>query len=119
MDNPANRANPQPYLQVIVERTFLAPRERVFRAWSDPILMEKWFAPAPLKPVGIEAHVVVGGRYRIGMRQPDGTIHYAVGKYLEIVPPERLVFTRAWQTQPPGADSLVTVEFLNKVIRRV
>ena len=114
MDNPANRADPPSNLQVIVERTFLAPRERVFRAWIDPSLMEKWFAPAPLKPVGIEADVIVGGRYRIGMRQPDGTIQYAVGKYLEILPPERLVFTWAWQTDPSSVDSLVTVEFFEQ-----
>lgn len=114
MDNPANRADPPSNLQVIVERTFLAPRERLFRAWIEPSLMAKWFAPVPLKPVGIEADVVVGGRYRIGMRQPDGTIHYAVGKYLEILPPKRLVFTWAWQTEPSSVDSLVTVEFFEQ-----
>ncbi len=114
MNNPANRANPQQNLQVVVERTFLAPRARVFRAWTDPNLMGKWFAPAPMKPVGIETNVAVGGSYRIGMRQQDGTIHYAIGKYIEILPPERLVFTWAWQTEPPGVDTLVTVEFFEQ-----
>ena len=73
--------------------------------------MEKWFAPVTMKPVGIEANAVVGGSYRIGMRHRDGTIHFASGKYIEILPPERLVFTWAWQTDPPEAVSLVTVEF--------
>src|SRR5512136_312745 len=100
MNNQINRANSQQNLQVVVERTFLASRERVFKAWTDPHLMGKWFAPAPLKPVEIETNVTVGGRYRIGMRQQDGTIHYAVGTYIEILPPERLVFTWAWLTEP-------------------
>lgn len=114
MNNPANRTNLQQNLQVVVERTFSSPRDRVFRAWIDPVLMEKWFAPVTMKPVGIEANVVVGGSYRIGMRHQDGTIHYASGKYIEIRPPERLVFTWAWQTEPPGVDSLVTVEFFEQ-----
>ena len=114
MNNPANRANLQQNHQVVVERTFSAPRERVFRAWIDPSLMEKWFAPVTMKPVGIEANVVVGGSYRIGMRHQDGTIHYARGKYIEILPPERLVFTWAWETESPEVDSLVTVEFFEQ-----
>jgi len=114
MNNPAHRANPQQNLQVVLERTVRARRERVFRAWTDPILMEKWFSPVSMKPVGIEAQAVVGGSYRIGMRDQDGTIHYVRGKYIEILPPERLVFTWAWETEPPSVDSLVTVEFFEQ-----
>ncbi len=113
--NPLARdANSGQNLQVVVERVFSAPRERVFRAWTDPALMEKWFAPPPMQPVGVEADVTVGGRFRIGMRQPDGHVHYAAGKYVEILPSERLVFTWAWETDPPQADSLVTVEFFKE-----
>ncbi len=110
---PSHHDNPQD-LQVVVERTILASRQRVFQAWTDPLLMEKWFAPVPMQPVGIEAHVAVGGSYRIGMRSEDGTIYYVSGRYIEIVPPQRLVFTWAWLTDPPGVHSLVTVEFFEQ-----
>jgi uncharacterized protein YndB with AHSA1/START domain len=114
MNKPANRADARQNLQVVVERIIPARREKVFRAWIDPVLMEKWFAPLTMKPEGIEANATVGGSYRIGMRQQDGTIHYVGGKYVEIRPPERLVFTWAWEAEPPEADSLVTVEFFEQ-----
>jgi len=114
MNNPARRVDPQQNLQVVVERVVSAQRERVFRAWTDPVLIEKWFAPAGMTPVGVEASPVVGGSYRIGMRQPGGKTNFVSGKYIEIVPPERLVFTWAWQSDPPEAASLVTVEFFEQ-----
>lgn len=67
-----------------------------------------------MTPVDVEANVSVGGSYRIGMREQDGSVFYVGGKYIEILPPERLVFTWAWQTDPPGANSLVTVEFFDQ-----
>ncbi len=114
MNNPADRADSQQNIFLVVERVFPARREKVFRAWIDPTLMEKWFSPANMKQVGIEANVVVGGSYRIGMRDRDGTTIYVSGKYVEILPPQRLVFTWAWETDPPGIDSLVTVEFFEQ-----
>jgi uncharacterized protein YndB with AHSA1/START domain len=112
MKDPTGRADSQPGLKVVVQRTFAARRERVFRAWIDPDWMEKWFSPPAMTPVGVEATVTVGGSYRIGMRDSDGTTNYVGGIYVEILPPERLVFTWAWQNGPAAADSLVTVEFI-------
>jgi uncharacterized protein YndB with AHSA1/START domain len=114
MKNPANRTNPQQDLQVVVERILPARRARVYRAWIDPVLMEKWFAPMDKKAVSVEANVTVGGRYRIGMRGQDGAVDYVSGRYLEIQPPERLVFTWTWETEPPSEDSIVTVEFFEQ-----
>ena len=118
MSNPPGRAEPGLNLKVVVERTFQARRERIFRAWTDPDWMGKWFAPAPLKPVEVAANPVVGGAFRIGMPQEDGSIHFAVGRYVEVLPPQRLVFTWAWQGEEPTqsggaapAETLVTVEF--------
>ena len=113
MDKSTKRAKPGGGLQVVMEHTFRVPRPRVFRAWTDPALMEKWFAPAGMQAVGVQADVAVGGSYRIGMRGPDGIVNVVAGKYVEILPPERLVFTWAWQTDPPEAVSLVTVEFFD------
>src|SRR5512136_1803719 len=108
MANLIKRTKPGGNLQLVVEHTFPSPRPRVYQAWTDPVLMEKWFAPAGRQAVGVEAEMVVGGSYRIGMRGPDGKVDVVAGKYVEILPPERLVFTWAWQTDPPEAVSLVT-----------
>jgi len=114
VNNPANRANPGQDVKVVVERTLAASRERVFRAWTDPGLMEKWFSPMDKTTVGVEANVVEGGKYRIGMRGQDGVVSYVSGRYIEIEPPRRLVFTWAWETEPPGVESLVTIEFFEQ-----
>ena len=111
MKNPVNRASPS--LSLIVERTFPAAREKVFRAWIDPALMLKWFAPVGMTPFGIEADARVGGNYRIGMRERDGSTVIVTGTYLEVTPPTRLVFTWAWQSDP-GDSSVVTVEFIER-----
>ena len=114
MKNMTDRLDAQQNLQVVVERTFAVRRERVFRAWTDPALMGKWFAPTDKEPVGVEARAAVGGRYRIGMRGADGAIDYVSGKYIEVRPPERLVFTWAWEKEPPDFESLVTLEFFEQ-----
>ncbi len=81
-----------------IKRLIKAPRERVFAAWTDPEQLKKWFGPdenfvVPLAKVDLRA----GGKYRIQMKSPDGEFHTAVGTYREIKPPERLVFTWAWE----------------------
>ena len=94
-----------------ITRTYAAPREKVFRAWTDPEVMKKWFAPSDefsVPEVAIDARV--GGRYCIVMRAPDGEHHRVGGVYREYAPPARLVFTWAWESTPER-ESLVTVEF--------
>ncbi len=103
-----------------IKRRFTAPREEVFRAWTDPEALKRWFAPSDdfSTPVA-EVDLRVGGRYRIQMRAPDGEPHTVGGVYREISPPGKLVFTWAWEeeTSCGGApmdvsgDTLVTVEF--------
>ncbi len=97
-------------LRLVIERIFPAGREQIFQAWTDPSVMEKWFAPPGMQPVGITTELAVGGKYQIGMRHADGTVHVASGQYREIRPPEKLVFTWSWQTDPPGTETLVTLE---------
>lgn len=91
-----------------------APREKVFAAWTDPEQLKKWFAPNEAFQVP-EASVdlKVGGRYRIQMLAPDGGIHTAHGEYLEIVPPEKLVFTWGWEGNSEfPKNTRVTVKFV-------
>jgi uncharacterized protein YndB with AHSA1/START domain len=98
-----------------LERTFAAPREEVYRAWTDPQAMTQWFGSRSLRKPHAEADVRPGGRYRITMKGRSGYTMHCVGTYLEVEPPERLVYTFAWKkmgllTAGMG-DSLVTVEF--------
>jgi uncharacterized protein YndB with AHSA1/START domain len=97
-----------------VSRRFAAPRERVFRAWTEAPALRKWFRVAEgyATPIA-EVDLRVGGRYRLGMQAPDATEPQIVGGvYREISPPERLVFTWQWEGAPPEApETIVTVEF--------
>ncbi|HAV76217.1 MAG TPA: SRPBCC domain-containing protein [Anaerolineae bacterium] len=103
-----------PAIYLELKRTYPVPRERVFRAWTDPAQLKKWFAVAEgfSTPIA-EVDLKVGGRYRIGMQAPDSDeVMVAGGVYREISQSDRLVFT--WQWESPSADepvTLVTVEF--------
>jgi uncharacterized protein YndB with AHSA1/START domain len=94
-----------------LERTFAAPRQRVFDAWTDPEVLRRWWGAGPdwECPVA-DVDLRVGGRYRLTMRNPDGDEHTVGGEYQEIRPPERLVYTWAWEDMDAPA-SLVTVAF--------
>lgn len=96
---------------VEIRRTFAAPRQRVFEAWTEPDALKRWAAPGPLETPVAEVDLRVGGRYRIHMRGPDGKEHRVVGVYREVDPPRRLVYTWTWETNPDVTDSVVTVEF--------
>lgn len=108
-------APPAPLALVHVERTFAAPRERVFRAWTDPEAVSRWFGIEVPWPPSVEADLRVGGEYSITWVAPDGQRGGLSGTYLEVDPPARLVYTFAWGgmlTNAGGAaNSKVTVEF--------
>jgi uncharacterized protein YndB with AHSA1/START domain len=106
-----------PITAVHVTRTFAAPRERVFRAWTEPELVRRWFGGPLGSTQSVEADVRVGGTYRITFRgKPLGQKVFVVGEFLEVDPPRRLVYTFAWEKNPILAfgmrASKVTVEFL-------
>lgn len=95
-----------------LKRLLPARRERVFRAWTDPQEMAQWFSPTDEHQVQmLEQEAREGGRYRLEIRAPDGTLHVIVGTYRVVQPPEKLVFT--WFFEKGGAgdkETLVTVE---------
>jgi uncharacterized protein YndB with AHSA1/START domain len=99
-------------LELIVNRTFNAPRERVFRAWTVAAEMDRWFSPDPAATTKSSVDLRVGGAYQIELLQ-EGRAFGAHGIYREIHPPERLVFT--WNAVNCGTvvaeETLVTVEF--------
>jgi uncharacterized protein YndB with AHSA1/START domain len=78
---------------VVITRVFDAPRELVFRAWTDPKHMAQWWGPKYFTNRVEQMDVRPGGAWRIVMCAPDGAEHPAQGVYREIVPPEQLVFT--------------------------
>jgi uncharacterized protein YndB with AHSA1/START domain len=98
-------------IELIVNRTFKASRERVFRAWTDPKEMDRWFAPDPNSTIKASVDLRVGGAYRIEITNGE-RVFGAHGVYREIRRPSRLVFT--WDAINCGVtaakDTLVTVE---------
>ena len=85
-------------LAVHLRHRFEAPRASVFRAWTDPEILRRWWCPAGWAPAGIEVDLRVGGAYRIGMQKPGSGPPVCVhGRFLEVDRPERLVYTWRWQ----------------------
>jgi len=92
-----------------VTRTLQARRERIFRAWTRPELMARWFFPGEDWTCEVTSDLRVGGRWRVLMRDADGAQHDQFGEYREIVSESRLVFT--WSCPDLGVEgSVVTVE---------
>ncbi|CAN7359156.1 SRPBCC family protein [Rhizobium rhizogenes] len=73
-----------------------APRENIFRCWTDAELVKQWFSPLPWTTSAAELDVRAGGTSSVTMRSPEGEDHPNVGVYLEVVPNERIVFTDAF-----------------------
>jgi uncharacterized protein YndB with AHSA1/START domain len=109
-------------IKLQLTRVFEAPRELVFKAWTDANQFKQWFGAAAcdgasLQSVKVDARV--GGKYRLQVRRPDGEFFTTVGIYREVKPPERLVFTWAFEKDGSGEEfgeveppeMLVTLEF--------
>jgi uncharacterized protein YndB with AHSA1/START domain len=79
--------------QVVVSRTFDAPVEVLWRAWTEPEQFMKWYGPKGFTTPTCEIDLRVGGRHLWSMQSPDGMQMYYTGTYKEIVPNERLVFS--------------------------
>jgi uncharacterized protein YndB with AHSA1/START domain len=111
----------------IVTRIFDAPRERVWRAWTDPKHVAQWWGPRAATILVCELDVRPGGKYRIVMRCPEGFEYPMFGVYVEVIAPERMSYTvdfaehpREWhdkfrQSLPAGVD-LTMGQFLNTII---
>jgi uncharacterized protein YndB with AHSA1/START domain len=100
-------------MELITTRIFDAPREVVFRAWADPDRLKRWWGPKGFTNPVCEVDVRPGGAIRIDMRAPDGVVYPMTGTFVEIVEPERLVFTSSALDQKgePMFEILNTVTF--------
>jgi len=95
-----------------ITRVFDAPRQLVFQAFTDPKHAVKWLGPRHCPAVHFEADLRPGGSWRGCLRGGEGDEWHG-GVYREIVPPERLVYTFAWDNSDgkPGRETLITVTF--------
>ena len=79
--------------KLVITRIFDAPREMVFKAWTDPAQAMCWWGPKDFTVPFLEIDLRVGGKYLYCMRSPEGKDYWSTGIYREITPPERLVAT--------------------------
>jgi uncharacterized protein YndB with AHSA1/START domain len=77
-------------------RRFKAPREAVFRAWTDPEAFAQWMGPEGVTAREVSLDPRPGGTYSAALLGPDGSDHPLSGTYKEVVAPSRLVFTFVW-----------------------
>jgi len=96
--------------ELSLTRIINAPREKVFRCWTDPKLIVQWFTPPPWKTIHAETDVRAGGSSYVVMKGPDGTEMPNRGVYLEVVKNEKIVatdaYTKAWE---PSAKPFFTM----------
>ncbi len=98
---------------LVLSRVFDAPRALVFKAWTQPEHLARWWGPRGFTLISFKADAKVGGSFRFGMRSPENTDHWAHGSYREVVPPERLVYTFAWEHPDgkPKHETIITLTF--------
>lgn len=99
--------------ELTLTRLIDAPRDKLFRCWTDPELIPLWFCPPPWGVSKAEVDLRPGGSSLIVMRGPDGQEMPNPGVYLEVVPNEKLVFTdaftRAWEpSEKPFMTGILT-----------
>lgn len=82
--------------ELVLERVFDAPPEKVFKAWTDPAILPRWFAPRPFTTPKVEIELRPGGVFNVVMRSEDGTEYPNPGVVLEVVPGRKLVTTDAF-----------------------
>lgn len=102
---------------VVIERIFDAPRELVFRMWTEAEHVKEWWGPAVFTNPLVEIDARPGGTMLIHMQAPDGAVYPDKGVFREVVPPERLVFTSGAFEDENGnflLEALTTVTFVEQ-----
>jgi len=108
----AARTNPSVPREITLIRLIDAPRERVFKAWTDAKQLAQWWGPNHFTNPVCEVGARPGGAIRIDMQGPDGIVYPMDGVFQEVVSPERLVFTsRAFDAK----SNKTLIEALNTV----
>jgi uncharacterized protein YndB with AHSA1/START domain len=99
-----------------VERTYHAPAQAVFEAWTNPDVMRRWWhaGGTDWENSHAEAQLRVGGKVRVAMRDAEGTTYGGGGEYTEIDAPARLAFTWTWDDDTPDRSSLIELDFTER-----
>ena len=107
--------------QILITREFAAPRHLVYKAWTTPELVKRWWSGERGKMTIAEIDLRVGGVWRYAMVAEGGFEVAFHGEYREIVPNERLVNTEAFEGIPDADEqaALVTISFIEKDGRTV
>ena len=102
-----------PKREVTITRIFDAPRALVFKAWTQPEHLSRWWGPHAFTVHVCEMDLRVGGGWHIRMRSPQGVEDRQRGVFREIVEAERIVFTYAFEDENGirGHETIVTVTF--------
>ena len=110
-NDPARNAADQ---ELVITHIFDAPRELVFKLWTEVEHAKNWMGPRDYPIVHMEGEIRPGGAWRACLRAKDGSEDlWQGGVYREVAAPERLVFTFAWDDDDgrPGKETLVTITF--------
>jgi uncharacterized protein YndB with AHSA1/START domain len=103
----------KPVLEVRIERLISAPPSSVYRAWLEPELLRRWFAPGSMKVSRAEVDERVGGHVRIWQTRNGQDVGGFECQFIELVPDERIVyrwgFVGPHRTKGPTFDSLLTI----------
>jgi len=95
MTTTTSNSNAEQTRELVITRTFDAPRNLVYKAWTDPAQLAKWFGPNQFTIPVCELDVRPGGAILIHIMSPEGDVYPMKGEFREVEPPERLVFTSA------------------------
>jgi uncharacterized protein YndB with AHSA1/START domain len=99
--------------EIVITRTFNGPAKIVFDAWTKPELVRRWWAPKSrgVSIASCDAEIRVGGTYRYVLRLDSGDEFAFSGKYTEVTPSSRLVYTQVFEPQAEAGEAIVTVTF--------
>ncbi len=100
--------------ELLITRVFDAPRRLVFKAWTDPEHLARWFGPRGFTLPSCRVDLRPGGAYRFHMRGSAGHDHFLQGVFREVIEPERLVMVCCWadaQGKPTRPETVMTLTF--------
>jgi uncharacterized protein YndB with AHSA1/START domain len=103
-----NIVGPPPTKLTLI-RIFNAPRELVFKAWTDPKMMNHWWGPHVFTSRDAELDPKPGGIFKVCMEAPEFPSHWTIGKYEEIIVPEKIVFTTSAFVDDRGEPGITVV----------
>lgn len=99
---------------LVLQRDLVVPLEGVWRAWTDPVWLARWFTPAPWTTEGVTLDLRPGGRFALAMRSPEGAVFPHEACILAVEPSHRLVWSTALRAgfapnEPPAEVPPITV----------